>query len=108
MEKEKRLIDANELFKQIHTFSVVVTGLRSGKGVLNEFAKHYRESVLRIIEEAPTVEAVEVSDKELLKAIGLLIKQYEHSKNSEYVYSPVAHALYHTWKQVDEGLKNDK
>lgn len=47
--------------------------------------------------------AVEVPDKKLLKAIKLLIKQYEHSKNSEYVHSPVAHALYHTWKQVDEG-----
>ena len=57
---------------------------------------------------SPTVDAVEVPDKKLLKAIKLLIKQYEHSKNSEYVHSPVAHALYHTWKQVDSGLKNDE
>ena len=49
-----------------------------------------------------TVDAVEVPDKELLRAIKLLIKQYEHSKNSEYVHSPVAHALFHTWRQVDE------
>ena len=27
---------------------------------------------------------------------------YEHSKNSDYVHSPVAHAFYHTWKQLDE------
>lgn len=46
-------------------------------------------------------ETVEVEDKELLKAIKILIKQYEHSKNSDYVHSPVAHAFYHTWKQLD-------
>lgn len=54
------------------------------------------------IVDAPTVDAVEVPDKELLRAIKLLIKQYKHSKNSEYVHSPVAHALFHTWKQVEE------
>lgn len=51
---------------------------------------------------APTVDAVEVPDKKLLRAMKLLIKQYEHSKQSDYVHSPVAHALFHTWKQVDE------
>jgi hypothetical protein len=56
----------------------------------------------KLMEDAPTVDAVEVTDKELLRAIKLLIKQYEHSKNSEYVHSPVAYALYHTWRQVDE------
>lgn len=57
------------------------------------------------IDEAPTVDAVEVEDPELLKAIKLLIKQYARSKASDYVHSPVAHALYHTWKQVDERRK---
>ena len=60
MVNEKRLIDANELFEQIKSMSVFVTGLRSGKGVLSEYAKHYRESVLRTVDEAPTVDAVEV------------------------------------------------
>ena len=56
----------------------------------------------QILDDCPTVNAVEVPDKELLRAIKLLIKQYEHSKNSEYVHSPVAHALFHTWRQVEE------
>ena len=47
------------------------------------------------------VDAVEVPDEKLLKAIKLLVEQYEHSKNSEYVHHPVAHAFYHTWKQLD-------
>lgn len=47
-------------------------------------------------------EALEVPDKALLKAIKLLLRQYEHSKNSDYVHSPVAHAFYHTWRQLDE------
>ena len=54
-----------------------------------------------IIGTTPTVDAVEVEDKKLLKAIKMLIKQYDHSKQSEYVHSPVAHALFHTWKKVD-------
>lgn len=56
----------------------------------------------KAIENAPTVYAVEVEYPDLLKAIELLIKQYDHSKASEYVHNPVAHALYYTWKQVDE------
>ena len=51
----------------------------------------------------PAADAVIIPDKELRRAVNLLIKQYEHSMNSEYVHNPVAHALYHTWKQVDEG-----
>jgi hypothetical protein len=58
--KEKRLIDANALYEELATLSVMVTGLRAGKGILNEFMKQTRESVLRIVDEQPTVEAVEV------------------------------------------------
>ena len=61
------------------------------------------ERCLYKLEAQPTVDAVEVADPELLEAIKLLIKQYTRSKASDYVHSPVAHAFYHTWKQVDEG-----
>lgn len=60
---------------------------------------------LKAVNDCPTVDAVEVPDKKLLKAINLLIKQYEHSRNSDYVHSPVAHAFYHTWKQLDDGRR---
>ena len=59
------------------------------------------DDVLAVIADEKTVDAVEVIDKELLRAVKMLIKQYERSKQSEYVHSPVAHALFHTWKQVD-------
>ncbi len=60
MANEKRLIDANALYEELSTLSVMVTGLRAGKGVLNEFMKQYRESVLRIVDEQPSVDAVGV------------------------------------------------
>ena len=60
MANEKRLIDADALYEELSTLSVMVTWLRAGKGVLNEFMKQYRESVLRIVDEQPTVDAVEV------------------------------------------------
>ena len=37
----------------------------------------------------------------LREAIKLLIKQYDRSKSADYVHNPVAHAFYHTWKQVE-------
>lgn len=43
-----------------------------------------------------------MANKKLRKAIKLLIEQYDHSKASEYVHDPIAHALYHTWKQMEE------
>lgn len=50
-----RLIDADALTEEINSLRVTITGLRAGKGVLEEYAKHYRESVTRIIDEQPTV-----------------------------------------------------
>ena len=78
MENEKRLIDATEARK--HSTHDIIT--------------HF-------LDRCPTVDAVVVEDEDLLKAIKMLIKQYGHSKQSAYVHSPVAHALYHTWKRVN-------
>lgn len=85
MATEKRLIDANKI-KPIDFPSYEMDGL----------------DVVRYLSTLPTVNAVEIPDKEMLRAVKLLLNQYEHSKNSDYVHSPVAHAFYHTWKQLDE------
>ena len=61
MANEVRLIDANDLSEELSSLSVMINGLRAGKGVLNEFMKQFRESVLRIVDEQPTVDAVEAS-----------------------------------------------
>lgn len=95
MANEKRIIEAYTLAEEIESLNITV----AGKPARWNDAKH---SVLRIIAEQPDVDAVEVPDKQLLKAIKLLIKQYEHSKQSDYVHNPIAHAFYHTWKQLDE------
>ena len=86
MAKEQRLIDANALME----------------AYLEEQKKPGIYSIAKLIVDAPTVDAVEIPDKKLLRAVKLLLKQYEHSKNSDYVHSPVAHAFFHTWKQLDE------
>lgn len=85
MAKEHRLIDANKI-KPIDFPSYEMDGL----------------DVVRYLSTLPTVNAVEIPDKEMLRAVKLLLNQYEHSKNSDYVHSPVAHAFFHTWKQLDE------
>lgn len=88
MAKEQRPIDAMRLVTKL------------AKKV--RFGRIEYDDVLAVIAEAPTVNAVEIPDKEMLRAVKLLLNQYEHSKNSEYVHSPVAHAFFHTWKQLDE------
>ena len=84
MANEKRLISADD-FKKVFYVDDDCDEIRFGVDgkVFVDF-----KAVQRAIDEAPTVDAVEVEDKELLKAIKLLIKQYGHSKASEYVHSP--------------------
>lgn len=57
MATEKRAIYAEDLRDEIASLQVTVTGLRAGKGVLNEYMQQYRDSVLRIIDEQPTIDA---------------------------------------------------
>ena len=60
MANEKRLIDANALVEKILSLTLTVIGLRAGKGVLLELLNKYREGILQVVNEQPTVEAVEV------------------------------------------------
>lgn len=55
-----RPIDANALRVEISSLSVIITALRNGKGTLFEYMEHYRDSVLRIIDEAPTLDVAPV------------------------------------------------
>lgn len=59
-EKRQDLIDRKTLAEELSSLSMMVTGLRAGKGVLKEFMEEYRKSVLRIVDEQATVDAVEV------------------------------------------------
>lgn len=49
------LISRSALSEEISTLTMTVTGLRAGKGVLRDFIMEYRKSVLRIVDEAPTI-----------------------------------------------------
>ena len=94
MENEKRLIEYDAVYK--YAFD----GVHCGNLEDEDFS-----AIINAIDAVPTVDAVVVPDKKLLRAIRLLIEQYGHSKNSEYVKKPVAHALFKTWRRVDGGSK---
>lgn len=51
-----RPIDADALSEELSTLAMMITGLRAGKGVLNTYMKEYRKSVLRIVDEQPTID----------------------------------------------------
>ena len=55
-----RPIDADALREKISSLSVLITGIRNGKGTLFEYMEHYRDSVFRIISEAPTLDVAPV------------------------------------------------
>ena len=96
MASEKRLIDADDCGRYIAS--------RMG------FSQASLENVMQYMEDYTKqneVDAVEVEDKKLLEAIKILVEQYSHSKRSDYVHNPVAHALYHTWRKLD-GERKDK
>ena len=63
MANEKRLIDAYKLEDLLQS---------------NSAKYHHKDDVIAAIAGQPTVDAVEAPDKEMLKAIKMLIKQYEH------------------------------
>lgn len=58
--KKNDLISRSTLSEELKSLTVTVTGLRAGKGVLHEYAKQYRDTLLRIIAEQPIIEAVPV------------------------------------------------
>ena len=58
------MIDENKLIEEIKSLQIIVNGVRVGKGILREFAKQYKERILRIIEEQPKVgEWIPVSER---------------------------------------------
>ena len=63
----------------------------------------FRGHVNEMLKKLPAEDAVEtVRDKDLAKAIKMLKLEYEAAKRKEFVHSPLAYALYRTWKKVDE------
>ena len=56
----KEYIERESLHDEIQRLSMSITGLRCGKGFLFECMKQYKESVLRIVDEQPTADVVEV------------------------------------------------
>ncbi|MBQ2768079.1 MAG: hypothetical protein IJF49_08410 [Clostridia bacterium] len=57
---EKEYIERGALAEEIDSLSVIVTGIRCGKGYLKEIVGHYKNSIDRIINEQPAADVVEV------------------------------------------------
>ena len=55
----------------------------------------------KLMEAAPTVDAVEVSDKRIEKVVKLIESEYERALKLEYIRNPLAYALYQVWKKIE-------
>ena len=60
MANEKRLIDANALKWKLGHVALYVSGLSFGKTVISKILESYRRAMFCEIDNAPTVDAVEV------------------------------------------------
>lgn len=60
-----------------------------------------REDAVYVLDSLPAADVAPVRP-ELRKAVELLHKNYEKALNSSYVRNPIAWALYHNWKKMDE------
>lgn len=80
--KQGDLISRSTFAEEIKSLEVTVVGLRASKGVLHEYMKQYRESVLRIIDEQPTAYDV-----------GTIVNQLEE-KQMDIVGNTSLHHLY--------------
>ena len=56
----KEYIERGALLEELNSLSVTVTGIRCGKGFLTEIIEHYKDSILRIINEQAAADVVEV------------------------------------------------
>lgn len=50
------MIDEKELIEQIKSLRITITGLRAEKSILNEYAQHFKDSVIKIIDEQQRVD----------------------------------------------------
>lgn len=57
---EKEYIDRNAVIEEIESLSVTVTGLRAIKNLLTRYAKHYKDSVVKVLSDVPAADVVEV------------------------------------------------
>lgn len=57
---KKEYIERGEVIKEIESLSVTVTGLRAGKNLLTRYAKHYKDSVVKVLSDTPAADVVEV------------------------------------------------
>ena len=55
----------------------------------------------------PAADVVEVV-QELRKTVELLHNEYEKAKQLDFVYDPLAYAVYQVWKAVDGRRKNGR
>ena len=65
------------------------------------------EDAMCVLDGIPAADVVEVVP-ELRKTVELLHNEYERAKRLEFVYDPLAYAVYQVWKAVDGRRKNGR
>ena len=80
------LISRKAVMDEISSLTVTVTGLRAGKGILNQFAEEYKKSVLRILDEARTAYDVDKVVEQLEKKM-FTADLYEHGWDGQTLHN---------------------
>ena len=73
------------------------------------------ETDIELLDEIPAADVAEVcfltelhvGDRAWKKAMSILDKKYAEAKKLPFIRDPLAWALYHTWKEFDDGKRCD-
>ena len=88
-----RPIDGDSLKEEISNLTITITGIRAGKGVLGEFMREYRKTILRTIDEQPTIEpyGTWIPCRERLPEYGRCFKVWASFSNQYASYTKRIH-----------------
>lgn len=100
------MIDEKELIEEIKSLRVTITGLRAGKGILNEYAQHFKDSIIKIIDEQPRVNEW-ISAEQMPKDLEEVLVWFEYFRYGEYncLYQTygISYALNGEWSCIING-----
>ena len=73
---------------------------------LKVLCNNYAYAAMDVIKRLPAAE-LHVGDRAWKKAMRILDKKYAEAKKLPFIRDPLAWALYHTWKEFDDGKRCD-
>lgn len=88
------LISRENLKEEIKGLQVHITGIRSGKGLVDKYIKEYRKSILKLVDEAPAIDYKKLKPKKVINKV--VVRDFSGTPIQISGTCPECGALVHT------------